>query len=354
MDTPDLIRKLSTHRFEHDCWIVTADVVDFYPGTDPSEGDDVIRTHIHPTLTTLCLKVAKLIHDSIKFQTPLGCFDMSGGYGIGIAHSGEMCDLYWASIEQRVFATLALAHLKTAFWGRLVDDYFLVLEGPIADRLKIIEALKTADPKRPLKVQISDRSVDFLDITLYRGPKFYSTGILDTKPYTKPSYTGMHLPSLSHHPLSTSYSILSGYHTRSLIASSSRVNHLQCMVKQLKSFSKRGYSTKLLRHLLLQETCWKESTFQTERQRRLKKRIKDKSINRIIPLKLQYTPRSEAISRHLSIANLQKAIHKINPALSRVSLGKLTMCHLKTRNLLDYVRPTGSLPQVNLDSSDSE
>ena len=111
---------------------------------------------------------------------------------------------------------LAQLLLHPSFWGRLVDDYFLVLEGPIADRLKIIDAMEKADPKRPLKVQISSQSIDFLDVTIYKGPKFLTTGILDTKPYTKPSYTGMHLPYSSHHPQSTFDSILSGYHNRSL------------------------------------------------------------------------------------------------------------------------------------------
>ena len=55
---------------------------------------------------------------------------MSGGYGIGITHSGEMCDLNQSRVEQRVFAMLAHFLLYPSFLGRLVDDYFLVLEAP--------------------------------------------------------------------------------------------------------------------------------------------------------------------------------------------------------------------------------
>jgi hypothetical protein len=351
MDTPDLIRKLSKLRFEPDCWIISADVVDFYPNTDPVEGDEVIKKHISPELVPLCLEVAKLIQNSIKFLTPIGCFDMSGGYGIGITHSGEVCDLNQSRVEQRVFAMLAQLLLHPSFWGRLVDDYFLVLEGPIADRLKIIDAMEKADPKRPLKVQISSQSIDFLDVTIYKGPKFLTTGILDTKPYTKPSYTGMHLPYSSHHPQSTFDSILSGYHNRSLIASSSMTNHVTCMVQKLNSFRARGYPYRLLKYWLLQETCWKQKAFERQRERRLKRKM-TKRTERVVPLKLQYTPRSNTISRYLSVDTLQKAIHKINPALGRVSLGKLTICNLKTKNLMEAIRPTGFLQQVDMDSSE--
>jgi hypothetical protein len=350
MDTADFISKLRRQRFSHDqdCWLVSADVVEFYPNTDPAEGDGVILDHIPPELVQLCLSVAKLIHQSIKVITPLGCFDMSGGYGIGLAHSGEMCDLNWAKLEQTIFAALAQLNLFAAFWGRLVDDYFLVLDGPIADRHKIIDALKRADPKRPLKVQISSQQIDFLDVTVYKGPQFLTTGILDTKPYTKPSFTGMHLPYSSHHPQSTFSSILSGYHNRSLISSSSRVNHVTCMLAKLDSFKHRGYPYRILKHWLLQESCWKEQTFKRERERKLKKKLRER-VNRIIPLKLQYTPRSESLSRYLDVSTLQKSIQKTIPALSRVSLGKITVCNLKTKNLMEAIRPTGHLLNVSLD-----
>jgi hypothetical protein len=49
-------------------------------------------------------------------------------------------------LEHTIFAALAQLNLFAAFWGRLVDDYVLVLDGPIADRLKIVDALKRADP----------------------------------------------------------------------------------------------------------------------------------------------------------------------------------------------------------------
>ena len=103
--------------------------------------------------------------------------------------------------------------------------------------------------------------------------------------------------------------------------------------------------------LVITETCWKQKAFERQRERRLKRKM-TKRTERVVPLKLQYTPRSNTISRYLSIDTLQKAIHKINPALGRVSLGKLTICNLKTKNLMEAIRPTGFLQQVDMDSSE--
>jgi hypothetical protein len=57
----------------------------------------------------------KMIQGSIKFLTPIGCFDMSGGYGIGITHSGGVCDLNHSRVEERVFAMLAQLLLHPSF-----------------------------------------------------------------------------------------------------------------------------------------------------------------------------------------------------------------------------------------------
>ena len=89
-----------------------------------------------------------------------------------------------------------------------MDDYFVVLEGLIADREAFISALKSADPNRPINVSIITDSVDYVDVTIYKGHGFKKPGVLGTQPYTKPSYTGMRPPYKSHHPQSTFNSIL--------------------------------------------------------------------------------------------------------------------------------------------------
>ena len=124
---------------------------------------------------------------------------MSCGYGTGITHSGEVCDLNPSRVEQRVFAMLAQLLLQPSFWGRLVDDYFLVLEGPIADRLKIIDAMEKADPKRPLKVQTSSQSIDFLDVL--------TTGILEPNRTPNPATLACTSPT----PLTTPSLPLTAY-----------------------------------------------------------------------------------------------------------------------------------------------
>lgn len=228
----------------------------------------------------------------------------------------------------------------------------MILQGPTEYRNATLDAFKEADPDRPLTVNINAQSVDYLDVTVYKGHRFYSTGILDTKSYTKPSYTGMHLHHSSHHPTDTFISILSGYHNRSLVSSSDMSAHTQCMNNRVESFLSRGYPINLLISWLLQATTTSQQQFEKARKRILNKKRKCVQPRRIVPLKLPFTPRTSALSNRLSVQTLQKSIQKASPALSRASLGKLTLCNLKTPNVLDISRPRGFLVQVRVAGTD--
>ena len=353
-DTADFISRLQSHRFDSNCWLVTMDIVDFYPNTKVSDGEEVIKNHIPTELVDACIRASRLIHKSIYVLTPCGIYKLDGRYGIGLAHSGEVCDLDWSRVEQSVLGTLPpeTVQISLPFWARAVDDYFMILQGPTEYRNAILDAFKEADPDRPLTVNINAQSVDYLDVTVYKGHRFYSTGILDTKSYTKPSYTGMHLHHSSHHPTDTFISILSGYHNRSLVSSSDMSAHTQCMNNRVESFLSRGYPINLLISWLLQATTTSQQQFEKARKRILNKKRKCVQPRRIVPLKLPFTPRTSALSNRLSVQTLQKSIQKASPALSRASLGKLTLCNLKTPNVLDISRPRGFLVQVRMAGTD--
>ena len=166
------------------------------------------------------------------------------------------------------------------------------------------------------------------------------TGRLDSKLYTKPSNSALHLPYTSHHPLATFHSILLGEHRRSLIAASSHTAHAVEMLDKFSQFKGRGYPTGALTSVLLQETTTKASTLKRQRVEALT-RGASKVAQAVIPLKLPFTPRTECISQPLSMAGLQERIAQACPALSKAALGRLVTAHLKTRSLKEHLRPRG-------------
>jgi hypothetical protein len=74
-----------------------------------SEGEKTISKNVDPTLRELCTEASQLIHESIYIATPSGIHKLEGRYGIGLGHSGEVCDLEWSQNEQEVIAALTVA-----------------------------------------------------------------------------------------------------------------------------------------------------------------------------------------------------------------------------------------------------
>ena len=126
------------------------DIVDFYPNTKVSDGEITIAANVAPTLRDICLTFSRIIHDNLYITTPLGCYKVPGVYGIGLVHSGEVCDLQWASVEERAFNSLLQRGIAPTFVARMIDDYFLVLEGSEHSKAQVVSQLQMADPDRPL------------------------------------------------------------------------------------------------------------------------------------------------------------------------------------------------------------
>ncbi len=95
----------------------------------------------------------------------------------------------------------------------------------------------------------SMESVDFLDLTLYKGPRFPSTGKLDIRPFSKKidPHSYLHFSS-AHHPTIT-WGIVKGEVIRMLRRSSSPKTFTIGMQQLLKWFTDKGYPKKLLKEV---------------------------------------------------------------------------------------------------------
>ena len=143
----------------------------------------------------------------------------------------KMLSLHTRVSNPRHASTSRTSNIHIYFWKGMTDDYFIALTGTEAEKLTIINSFRTADPNRPVTIERSDSSVNYLDVTVYKGNRLRTTGGVDTKLFTKPTSTELHPPYRSFHPLSTFDSILYGQHQRSLIASSGIEQHSATMLQ---------------------------------------------------------------------------------------------------------------------------
>ena len=92
----------------------------------------------------------------------------------------------------------------------------------------------------------SETSIDFLDITVYKGEKYARQSKLDIKPYFKPTNKFQYLQYSSAHPKSTFSSIIKGELARLLRNCSQKQEYCKISTKIAKIFKDRGYPTQLV------------------------------------------------------------------------------------------------------------
>jgi hypothetical protein len=350
-DTRHLMAELSQMTFRQSVRIIIIDVTDFYPNTSTLDGELVMQKHLPPDQASLCVEFSNIIHESMVVATPVGNFKVPDSYGIGFGHSAETCDLVYSdTVEQPILSTLLSEGIIPDFYGRMIDDIIMIIDCTDTEVERIEHLFQTTDPSKPVTFKHSTQSADYLDVTLFKGPQFLLTGTLDSKQFTKPSSSSLHLPRQSHHPDSTFKSILSGTVRRSVIASSSFANHQLEMITKREQYRVRGYpSPSLTASLGLQRQTFKrkKEEYSSLRMKYLQPKKIRSSPDRVIALKLPYTCKTSVLEKHLKISKLQKYIDRHCPALCRASLGRFVIANLRTKTIRDsakyqLLKPSGN------------
>ena len=84
------------------------------------------------------------------------------------------------------------------------------------DLLQFLTALNTFHPSLHFTYTYSYNSINFLDLTIYKGPNFSYTHTLDTKMYQKEQNLYQYLHYMSNHTHKTHKAIITGECTRYL------------------------------------------------------------------------------------------------------------------------------------------
>ena len=119
---------------------------------------------------------------------------------MGLCFSGEIADLVLFRLSETRFLENSKHVLRS--YSRFKDDVFVIFKGnSLACHRWFQDFEKTCSNVFRLKLeQISETSVDVLDLTVFKGARWVKTGHLDTKPFFKPSHRGAVLGSSSSHP----------------------------------------------------------------------------------------------------------------------------------------------------------
>ena len=124
-------------------------------------------------------------------------FQQVSGTAMGAIFSPTIANIFMSTILRKFLTTQAIAPLLLT---RYIDDIFIIWPDTIPKLTKFLDDLNTFHPKLHFTYQYSTSTIDFLDLTIFKGTAFHFVNILDTKSIQKAHNLYQYLHFTSSHP----------------------------------------------------------------------------------------------------------------------------------------------------------
>jgi hypothetical protein len=267
-------------------WLITGDVKSLY--TAIPNGDGLKR--VLDLLKELGFSRWAFAYDALKvilecnyFEFNEQLFQQLEGAAMGAAVAPCYANLFMYTIERPLLVQFKRFLL---LYKRLIDDLFAIFRGTKANLDRFLKALKSLHDRIEIAVTVSEMSVDFLDITIFKGERFNARRVLDVKPFEKSMNPYLYIPFTSAHPKHLKRAWIKTELMRLARNSSSRDEFQRANERFYARLKARGYPDDFLRNVMDKQFCL--SLFR-DRQELLKER-KAAPTTRKMFFKIKYSP----------------------------------------------------------------
>ena len=236
-----------------DTLLATLDVKSLYEVISQQEGIDIATRRYmlstsHPPVPPHVIRtMLQFILNHNIFQFNARTYKQIRGVAMGTRMAPTFANLFMADVEEDLLRRASTRFPSPLLWMRYIDDIFLLWPGSPQQLCDFVDFLNTGHPTINFTLQYDMHSIDFLDINIYKGPRFQSSGILDLQPHYKLTNTFSYLHLSSSHPPHVQTGLIKGELTRLLRLSSSPSTYAKHVNLLLTHLRERGYPVKLLR-----------------------------------------------------------------------------------------------------------
>ena len=252
-DSGHLINILQETRIPTNSILATIDVKALYLNIPHEEGILAVKNRVYynnresddiPIPFGTMSDLLRIVLTKNFFQFADCMYHQVQGTAMGTKMAPSYANLFMAELEEKL-----LSHSTTnpILWKRYIDDILCIWPGSQQSLDDFIEYLNKAHTTIKFTCESSTHSVDFLDITIYKGNRYRSTGILDFKPFFKSTNKFQYLEYSSAHPRRTFKSLIKGELTRLLRACSDESEYNNVKSKLYRAFRDRGYPSSLIK-----------------------------------------------------------------------------------------------------------
>ena len=217
-----------------DVMLVSLDVESLYPSIPQAAGIEMVLQRVVPTIppTTTYNSYKNMLRDFLRvvirdnhFRFNDRYYDQVRGVAMGTRCAPPFANLFLAALEEKALADWEGS--APALWLRFLDDV-LMLWTSTQDRLdQFLLHLNSQMSSIKFTSNSSQQSTTFLDLQLYKGSRFWSTGVLDIKLFVKPTNPQQFLHFSSCHPAHTFSTIIKGELLRAIRCTSNKAIYVE-------------------------------------------------------------------------------------------------------------------------------
>jgi hypothetical protein len=249
-DTPDFLNKVSNITIDPDSYLITLDVESLYTNIDNQAGvravRDALQNSPHPRRPQEIINLLALMLKNNDFLFNEDWYLQVGGTAMGKKFAPNYANIFMAKWESEA---LNKCPKKPQCYFRYLDDIFIIWPHTREEFTEFLDILNSHHPNIKLKANIDNHSIDFLDVTIFKGHRFELTRKLDTKVYFKPTDTHELLHKSSYHPSHTFKGIIKSQIIRFKRNCSNEIDFENACHTLFSVLRKRGYAHSYLRKI---------------------------------------------------------------------------------------------------------
>jgi hypothetical protein len=348
IDSGHLILQLEEMAFDDNVWLFDADV-------------EALFTNIRvPTLSSFIkVKASEKGWPEVRAKRLIRCIEwiMWNNYFTynGIAYKqifGQAMGTNVAPPNGNAYMCCMMRKLKQAMLALLMqevveqdkpalirtfqDDIFGIWKGKLEDLIKFLDTINTLDERFKVKYNTNYYSVKFMDLVIYKGPRFRNKGVLDVKVYQKEVNNFLYIPYSSFHSKQVKASFIFTEMDRYATHNSNYKVYKEVKHKFFKRLRARGYPPHFLHTVFAKHNYTRRK--QLLKQRRLQAQPR---ASKAIPciFKTVHTTRHKQLGLKKFLMEAFNII-KIVPSLGQFHSKAPILCLKRNRNLREVLRPS--------------
>lgn len=285
-DTYHFIQIVKQMKVPLNCMFFTFDIESLYTNIDIKSGLLAVEKIFlkypdkkRPDEAILQLLEINLRRNDFEFNEEF--FLQIKGTAMGKRFAPSYANIFMADWEE---GALIKCPKKPRMFLRYLDDVWGIWDGTWEEFQEFVRILNTHDPSIKLKYEVDWLKIDYLDTTVYKGPTFQESQILDIKVFFKKTDTHALLFKNSFHPKHTFQGLVKSQLIRFQRICTQQKDFREAVHTLFTALRKRGYSRSFLRK------CLKTYLNRKERLTR-----------RLIPLITTYSTDSKKINQQLKL-----------------------------------------------------